>query len=117
MKTRDEIAKKGAELLRAGATMLNTHCPECKTPLFKLSSGEVMCPGCERRVVFVKSDEDKREVLELMKVSELEEDLVRKIDQLKEKMSKTDDPVELEKMAKSLSSLLELLGKLREKKV
>ncbi|MDH5811360.1 MAG: Sjogren's syndrome/scleroderma autoantigen 1 family protein [Candidatus Methanomethylicaceae archaeon] len=116
MKTRDDVAKKGAELLRAGATMLQTHCPDCKTPLFQLSSGEVICPGCDRKVVFVKSNEDEKEILELMKVSELEEDLVKKIEQLKEKMSKTDDPSELDKMAKSLSSLLDLLGKLRHRK-
>ncbi|MGC8936380.1 MAG: Sjogren's syndrome/scleroderma autoantigen 1 family protein [Candidatus Methanomethylicaceae archaeon] len=116
MKTRDDVAKKGAELLRAGATMLQTHCPDCKTPLFKLSSGEVVCPGCEKKVIFVKSEEDEKEILELMKVSKLEEDLMKKIEEIKEKMSTTDDPAELEKLARSLSSLLDLLDKLRHKK-
>ncbi len=116
MKTRDDVAKKGAELLRAGAIMLQTHCPDCKTPLFKLKSGEILCPGCDRKVIFIKSDEDEKEILESMKASELEDGLIKKIDQLKEKMASTDDPAEVDKMARSLSSLLDLLDKVRHKK-
>ncbi|MEN3059018.1 MAG: Sjogren's syndrome/scleroderma autoantigen 1 family protein, partial [Candidatus Methanosuratincola petrocarbonis] len=54
MSTRDSQVKRMADLLREGATMLSQACPECKTPLFRLSSGEVICPGCNKRVVFAK---------------------------------------------------------------
>lgn len=116
MKTREEIAKKGADLLRAGAIMLQSHCPDCKTPLFKLISGEVVCPGCERKVIFVKSDEDKSSIEESIKTSRLEESVMKKVEELKEKMASTEDPAELERLAKSLSSLLDLIDKLRRKK-
>ncbi|MGQ9759502.1 MAG: Sjogren's syndrome/scleroderma autoantigen 1 family protein [Candidatus Methanomethylicaceae archaeon] len=117
MKSRDNVAKKGADLLRAGAVMLQTYCPDCKTPLFRLTSGEVVCPGCDRRVIFVKSDEDERSIEESLKSSELEENLMKKIEKLKEKMATTDNPEELDKLAKTLSSLLELVDKLHRRKM
>ena len=52
-----EAVKKMADLLRAGATMLRESCPTCNTPLFKLKSGEVVCP-VHGRVFVVKSEEE-----------------------------------------------------------
>jgi len=47
-----------ADLLREGATMLAQSCPVCNVPLFRLKSGEVICPSCKRRVVVLKEGED-----------------------------------------------------------
>ncbi len=41
---RQEALKRMAELLRTGAVMLNETCPICGLPLFKLRSGEIVCP-------------------------------------------------------------------------
>jgi len=43
--------KRMTELLRGGATMLGEHCPLCGSPLFRLRSGEIVCPVHGRVVV------------------------------------------------------------------
>lgn len=57
----DEPVKKAAELLRQGAAMLSEACPICHSPLFKLKSGEVVCP-VHGRVYLVRSDEEEAKV-------------------------------------------------------
>jgi UPF0148 protein len=116
MSKRDADAKKGAELLRSGATMLAQACPNCKVPLFKLSEGEIICPSCNRRVIFVKSTEVEKAVAESAKTSQFEDDLQKKIAQIKEKMVSTENPEDIEKMAKTLSSLFDLLEKVHRTK-
>ncbi|MEM0000055.1 MAG: Sjogren's syndrome/scleroderma autoantigen 1 family protein [Desulfurococcaceae archaeon] len=56
-------AKIMAELLKSGAVMLAEICPVegCNLPLFKLKSGEIVCP-VHGRVHVVKTDEEVREV-------------------------------------------------------
>jgi UPF0148 protein len=49
MGNKDENVKKMAELLRGGSTMLSHSCPDCKTPLFKLTDGEIICPAAAGR--------------------------------------------------------------------
>lgn len=56
-----EAMKRMAQLLRQGAVMLAETCPICGLPLFRLKSGEVVCP-IHGRVVIVSSDEEEREV-------------------------------------------------------
>jgi Uncharacterized Zn-finger containing protein len=52
-----------AELLKSGAVMLAETCPVegCNLPLFKLKSGEIVCP-VHGKVHVVKTDEEAREV-------------------------------------------------------
>ncbi|MBM5805705.1 MAG: hypothetical protein FJZ49_06575 [Candidatus Verstraetearchaeota archaeon] len=116
MSKRDADAKKGADLLRSGATMLPQACPDCKVPLFKLSDGEIICPSCNRRVIFVKSTEVEKVVAESATTSQFEDDLQKKIAQIRERMVSTKNPEDLEKMAKALSSLFDLLEKVRRRK-
>jgi UPF0148 protein len=113
---RDANIKKMAGLLRAGATMMAETCPDCKVPIFKLTSGEMICPGCGRRVIFAKSTEADEVAAQSSATSALEDVMQRKILMMKEKMEKTDDPKELEDLSKSLSSLLDTLGKVRQRK-
>ncbi|MET1101425.1 MAG: Sjogren's syndrome/scleroderma autoantigen 1 family protein [Pyrodictiaceae archaeon] len=49
------VIKKMADLLRAGAAMLSERCPICGLPLFRLRSGEVVCP-IHGRVFLVKDE-------------------------------------------------------------
>lgn len=53
--------KRMVQLLQQGAVMLAETCPICGLPLFRLRSGEVVCP-VHGRVVIVSSDEEEREV-------------------------------------------------------
>lgn len=69
-----EAIKKMADLLRAGATMLGESCPTCNTPLFRLKSGEVVCP-VHGRVLLISRDEE----LSRIAISELLERLQQTI--------------------------------------
>lgn len=113
---RDADIKKMADLLRGGATMMAETCPDCKVPIFRLTDGEMICPGCERRVVFAKSTEAKKVAAQSSATSELEDMMQRKVQMIKEKMEKTDDPKELEGLSMSLSSLLDALERVRKRK-
>ncbi len=77
---RKEGIKKMAELLRSGAVMLSQKCPveNCSFPLFRLRTGEVVCP-VHGRVYLVKSDEEAREIMS--KIS-----LTKTLDKLEEKI-------------------------------
>jgi hypothetical protein len=68
-------------------------------------------------VIIVKSIEAEKAAKESTTRTQLEEDLQRKIGQIKTKMADADNPDELEKLAKTLSSLLDLLEKVRRTKV
>jgi len=61
MSTAVNPVKKMAELLKSGAAMLAETCPVegCNLPLFKLKSGEIVCP-VHGRVFLVKTDEEAR---------------------------------------------------------
>jgi len=78
-----DSTRRMAELLKLGATMLAEKCPVegCSYPLFRLKSGEVVCP-VHGRVYLVKTDEEAadvrkrvilRNVLDLLEEKVLEE--------------------------------------------
>jgi len=116
MNARDSQVKRMADLLREGAAMLSQSCPECKTPLFRLSSGEVICPGCGRRVVFAKPSETERVAAQAVVTSTLEEVLMGKISELQSTLQVSRDISEVERHVRVLSSLFDLLEKVRESK-
>ena len=52
IKIKDE-AKKMANLLKSGFTMINLACPVCSNPIFRDKNGNTFCPICNRKVVIV----------------------------------------------------------------
>jgi len=56
-----EVVKKMAQLMMQGAVMLQETCPLDGLPLFRLRTGEVVCP-VHGRIVMVSSEEEAREV-------------------------------------------------------
>ncbi len=70
--------KRMTELLRGGATMLGEHCPLCGSPLFRLRSGEIVCP-VHGRVVVARTEEEVAEATVLGVLTELEKALVKRI--------------------------------------
>jgi len=63
LSTTKDPTKIMAELLKSGAIMLAETCPVegCHLPLFKLKTGEVVCP-VHGRVYIVKTEEEAREI-------------------------------------------------------
>ena len=55
----NDEAKKMAQLLRSGNTMLNQACPVCNNPIFRNKDGKVFCPICNRELMFVNADNEK----------------------------------------------------------
>lgn len=82
-----EATRKMAELLKSGAIMLAETCPVegCHYPLFRLRSGEVVCP-VHGRVFIAKTEEEAREIRTRVGLSitldRLEETALAKINQL-----------------------------------
>ncbi len=109
----DENIKRMADLLRSGATMLEEACPQCGSPLFKLTSGEVYCANCNRRVVIVKSEEEIPSATTPLSLSVLEETLVLNLQRLNGLARSETNPEELEKVLRLINSHLEALERIR----
>lgn len=116
MSNNDEKVKKMAELLRGGSVMLSHSCPDCKTPLFKLTDGSIICPGCGRKAIFAKPNEVEKVRAAAEESSELDSILVAKISRIKLKIAESDDPEELDKLSRTMTSLYELLERVRKEK-
>lgn len=84
---KDLVIKKSAELLRAGARMLPSQCPSCGSPLFKLRTGEVVCP-VHGRVVIVRKEEEAVQASMDAVLTRLEEKAVARLSLL---LSHVDD--------------------------
>lgn len=102
-----------ADLLRQGATLTDMACPECASPLFRLKDGSLWCAKDEKKVILVKEGEDEAKATSGMAFEKLENTLLKKIQDLQEKMQQTEDVNELQKIGATLTGLLENLEKLR----
>ncbi len=86
---RNAIVKRATELLRGGATMLAEACPLCNSPLFKLPSGEVVCP-IHGRVMLVKTEEEVSEANVLSTLTELEKSITNKLNMYVNKLKSSE---------------------------
>src|SRR4030042_592455 len=99
-----------AELLRRGASMLSEACPVCGTPLFRLQSGEIVCPSCNRPVRLVKGDATTDEVAQQ---GSLEATVRRKIGEVQAVLESEKDPASIKEVASTLMMLLNALEKVK----
>jgi UPF0148 protein len=104
---REEAVKKMAELLRSGATMLAETCPICGSPLFKLRSGEIICP-IHGKVYVVSRDEDISKISAENVLSRLEHLASIKIDNLMKRLSIEEDIETIEMISRWLDILLKI---------
>ncbi|MEM2968438.1 MAG: Sjogren's syndrome/scleroderma autoantigen 1 family protein [Candidatus Bathyarchaeia archaeon] len=114
-KTTDAHIKRMADLLRQGATLTDLSCPACASPLFRLKDGKLWCGKCEKKVIVVKEDEAP-EALSSMAYDKLEATLLAKVEAIQEKIQKTEDVDELQKLSTALSELLSSLEKVKKMK-
>ncbi len=89
--SRDSAAiRKMADLLRAGATMLAERCPSCGLPLFRLRSGEVVCPN-HGRVQIVRDEAELSRVAVQSVLEELEKLAASKVNALMARAQTDED--------------------------
>jgi uncharacterized Zn finger protein (UPF0148 family) len=100
-----------SDLLKAGATMLFEHCPECNAPLFK-NKDEVWCPNCNKRVIIVKEGEET-EVTSMLLLEEIEKTIMMKLQEISREIGKERASSKLLERGELLLKWLEILEKIR----
>jgi len=109
----DDVVKRMAELLRQGAAMLAYSCPECGVPLFRLKSGQVICPKCNREVVTEAGRERAKARIREIVISELEEALSKKLHELAQSLNEGDYEDLLKKLT-VIERIISILAKLEK---
>ena len=125
-----EEAKKMADLLRSGHTMLNLACPVCNNPLFRNKDKEILCPICNKRVLVKKNDniQQKSNTLEKriindekliktnrnsdIKFNSLKKIIEEKIDYISQKLKDETQMDLIERYIKILTKIHDLLNKI-----
>jgi len=112
---RDSISKETirrmAELLKSGATMLSMVCPKCKSPLYRLKTGEIICPNCGIRYYVVTEEERESDVLVQATLDQLERNVLKVISDINARIGEAigDD---VSSYGKSLSIWLDVLERI-----
>jgi UPF0148 protein len=114
--TKPEDVKRMADLLRQGAALTNLSCPACASPLFRLTDGSLLCVKCEKKVIVVKNAEEEAKISSVIALHMLETTLMEKVRGIQDKMQRTEDVEELQKLSSALSELLANLEKIRKMK-
>ena len=120
-----EDAKKMADLLRSGHTMLNRACPICKNPIFRSKDGLDFCPICNRKVIFVNNntnqelikDKVKKQTLSKNKISpiqEMRDIILGKIETITQKLKNETQIDLIEKYSNILLNFSKILNKISD---
>jgi UPF0148 protein len=116
-KTEDKHIKRMADLLRQGATLTDLACPLCSSPLFRLRDGTLWCGKDEKKVILVKEGEEPpKPAVTNAAMDTLEATLMKKVQDLQDKIQHAEDPDELTKLTTALSQLLESLERIKRMK-
>jgi UPF0148 protein len=115
-RTDNTLVKRGAKLLLQGATLTDLSCPVCSSPLFRLKDGTLWCAKDEKKVVVVKEGEEppKQTASPTTAYDKLEATLMAKIQDIQNKIEKTEDMDELQKLTLALDQLLNSVEKIRK---
>lgn len=125
-----EDAKKMANLLKSGYTMLNLACPVCNNPVFRNKNGDTFCPICNRNVLLINhelsDDEDKnhipiiqnkesnREVNNITIYQDLKRVAIMKVKNFTNLLENEKDIDIVDKITRSLIQLITLINQIRE---
>jgi len=104
-----------ADLLRQGATLTDLSCPACSAPLFRFKDNTLWCEQDKKKVIIVKEDKQIQAVPQPNTAyDKLENTLLTKIQAFEDKIEKTEDIEEIQKLSTALSELLSSLEKVRK---
>jgi UPF0148 protein len=115
----DPPIKRMADLLRQGATLTDLSCPVCASPLFRLKDNTLWCEQDQKKVVIVREGEQppaQAAPQANAAYDKLENTLLTKIQGIEDKIQKTEDIDEIQKLSAALSELLSSLEKIRRMK-
>ncbi|MFX1505016.1 MAG: Sjogren's syndrome/scleroderma autoantigen 1 family protein [Promethearchaeota archaeon] len=102
-------------LLLSGATMLADSCPDCKVPLFKKNE-EIFCPKCNRKAVFVSSDEEAKRIEQAHSFSEtreiVQDILTGKLNFLVQKLADCEEMEEMKNILQTIDMILDIILKI-----
>ncbi len=112
----DQHIKRMAELLRKGSTLTDLACPACASPLFRLKDGTLWCGKDEKRVVVAKEGGEITETPRNSTLVALEKTLMGKVQEIQDKIQKSESVDELQKLTGALSELLSSLDRVRSMK-
>ena len=112
-KKADKPIKRMADLLRQGATLTDLSCPACASPLFRLKDGTLWCAQDEKKVIVVKEGQEPPQTQANTTYDKLEATVLDKINRIQEKIQKTEDAEELQKLSTALSELLGSVEKIK----
>lgn len=104
--------KRMAELLKGGAKMLASTCPECGTILFQVG-GDIICPRCNKRIIIAKNSSETEILDGSLVLHQIERTVTKKIDEIQRQLSDKNDPKELVEIATLLSIFLEVLERIK----
>jgi UPF0148 protein len=110
----DKPIKRMADLLRQGATLTDLSCPACASPLFRLKDQTLWCEKDRKKVIVMKKEEQKPTDNTIY--SKIEQTLLSKIEKLQDKIEKTENIDELQKLSATLSEILTTLDKIQQMK-
>ena len=108
---RDQLVKAMARLMQSGAIMLDSTCPICGSPLFRLRNGDIVCP-VHGRIHVVSSEQEASLVRAANVVRGLIDHAARKIEYLVESGG---DPAEIDAWLGILEKAVRVEKNLKEK--
>ncbi len=103
------VVRKMALLLKSGATMLDKMCPSCNVPLFRLKSGEIICPKCGQKFIFVETDEEELEVWGNLEIQDLEKTVLSRISYLRHMLENSSSINEISSLGNAIYQLLKII--------
>jgi UPF0148 protein len=107
--------KRMSTLLLSGATMLADSCPDCNVPLFKKDEN-AFCPKCNRKAIYVSSDEEARKIEHSQSFSEtielLQDMVIGKLNFLAQKLAASETFEEMDTIIRLIDIMLELIVKI-----
>jgi len=113
MNNEETPVKRMADLLKAGATMLFEHCPQCGSPLFKIQD-EVWCATCDKKVLILKQSEAAPDTATTTFLNDLETTVLAKLQEVHQRVRAEPNVANLESLATLLSTWLDVYEKIQK---
>jgi UPF0148 protein len=113
MNNEETPVKRMADLLKAGATMLFEHCPQCGSPLFKIQD-EIWCATCDKKVLILKQSEAAPNTANTALFNDLETTVLAKLREVHQRVRAETDVANLESLAILLSTWLDVYEKIQK---